>query len=133
MRVIRSIKFTDLENCNIKTLFLSRHEQDTKEVLRNYAQASIAANIVDLIFRVYVGAEIEVRTSKKRLRIKDQSMKTHIMERFVDGTEGMYVRTSDPCLLLHCIETRGNDTDRYSRDSISLGYLSDGLSLRAKQ
>lgn len=98
---------TDQENCNIKTLFLSRYEQDIMEILKEYAQVSIAANIVDL--RLYVGAEIEVRTRRKVLRIKDQSMKDHIMERLVEGAEGMYVRIASPGPL-----TR--DTDKYSGD-----------------
>lgn len=82
----------DHENCNIKTLFVSRHEQDIQELLNNYEQVSIAANLVDL--RLYVGAEIEIRIRTKQLRIKDQSMKDHIMERLVGGAEGMYVRHS---------------------------------------
>jgi len=94
---------TDLENCNIKTLFLSRQEQDIQELLKNYAQVSIAANVVDL--ELYVGAEIEMRTRTKQLRIKDQSMKDHIIERLVGGAEGMYVRLSSSGPLLSGTKT----------------------------
>lgn len=73
----------------IKTIFLSRDEIEIRERLENYTQVSIAARSSDL--RLYVGAEIDLRTRKKRLRIKDQSLKEHILERLVEGADGMYV------------------------------------------
>ena len=78
---------------NTKTLFLSRDEQDIREVLEDYTQISIAAKSSDL--RLYVGAEIDLRMRKRKLRIKDASLKEHIMERLIEGAEGMYV---DPWL-----------------------------------
>ena len=77
------------EKSTIKTLFFSRNEQDIRDFLEDYTQVSIAARSSDL--RLYVGAEIELRTRKKKLRIKDPSLKEHIMERLVDGADGMYV------------------------------------------
>lgn len=74
---------------NTKTLFLSRDEQDIRELLEDYTQISIAAKSSDL--RLYVGAEIELRMRKRKLRIKDASLKEHIMERLIEGAEGMYV------------------------------------------
>ena len=73
----------------VKTLFLSRDEIEIRERLEEYTKVSIAASSSDL--RLYVGAEIDLRTRKKRLRIKDQSLKEHILERLVEGAEGMYV------------------------------------------
>ena len=75
------------EASNIKTLFLSRDEQDIREALEDYSQISIAARSSDL--KIFVGAEIECRTRNKDLRIKDQSLKQDIMERLVEGAEGM--------------------------------------------
>lgn len=72
---------------NIKTLFLSRNEEDIREVLEGYDQVSIAARSSDL--RLFVGAEIELRIRNKDLRIKDESLKQDIMERLVEGADGM--------------------------------------------
>lgn len=72
---------------NTKTLFLSRDEWDIRELLGDYSQISIAARSSDL--RLYVGAEIDLRMRKKRLRIRDQSLKEYIMERLVEGADGM--------------------------------------------
>lgn len=77
----------DGEDTTIKTIFLSRDEIEIRECLGGYTQVSIAARSSDL--RLYVGAEIELRTRKKRLRIRDQSLKEHILERLVEGAEGM--------------------------------------------
>ena len=77
------------DDSTIKTIFLSRDEIDIRERLECYTMVSIAARSSDLT--LYVGAEIDLRTRKKRLRIKDQSLKEYIMERLVEGAEGMYV------------------------------------------
>lgn len=71
----------------VKTLFLSRDEPDIRDVLDEYGQVSIAASTTDL--RLYVGAEIKNRTRNKILRIKDSSLIEQIMERLVDGADGM--------------------------------------------
>ncbi|KAF6222560.1 hypothetical protein HO133_000605 [Letharia lupina] len=78
----------DGEDTTIKTIFLSRDEIEIRERLENYTKVSIAARSNDL--RLYVGAEIDLRTRKRRLRIKDQSLKEHILERLVEGAEGMF-------------------------------------------
>ena len=83
------IALNDGENTTVKTVFLSRDEIEIRERLGNYTKVSIAARSSDL--RLYVGAEIDLRTRKKRLRIKDQSLKEHMLERLVEGAEGMYV------------------------------------------
>ena len=79
----------DDEESTIKTLFLSRDEIEIRERLENYARVSIAATSSDL--KLYVAAEIAVRTRKKKLRIKDQSLKEQIRKRLVEGADGMYV------------------------------------------
>ncbi|KAI4181822.1 MAG: hypothetical protein LQ348_004959, partial [Seirophora lacunosa] len=73
---------------NIKTLFLSRDESDIRGKLGTYKQLAIAARSSDL--RLYVGAEIDTRVRNNRLRIKDQTLKDYIMEKLVDGAEGMF-------------------------------------------
>lgn len=77
----------DSEAGNIKTLFLSRDELEIREVLEGYNEVSIAARSSDL--RLFVGAEIEQRTRNKDLRIKDESLKQDIMDRLVEGADGM--------------------------------------------
>lgn len=72
---------------NIKTLFLSRDELEIRESLEGYDQVSIAARSSDL--RLFVAAEIELRTRNKDLRIKDELLKQEIMERLVQGADGM--------------------------------------------
>ena len=73
--------------CNIKTLFLSRDEEDIRENLDGYEQISIAARSSDL--RLFVAAQIELRIRNRDLRIKDESLKQDIMERLVEGADGM--------------------------------------------
>ena len=75
------------EKTNIRTLFLSRDEPDIRERLEYYTHIPIAARSSDL--RLYVGAEIESRMRNKTLLIKDDSLKECIMERLVEGAEGM--------------------------------------------
>ena len=72
---------------DVRTLFLSRDEQNIRDWLNGYHEISIAATSSDL--RLYVGAEIENRTRRNQLRLKDPSLKEHIMERLVGGAEGM--------------------------------------------
>ncbi|KAL8978025.1 MAG: hypothetical protein Q9205_006297 [Flavoplaca limonia] len=73
---------------NLKTLFLSRDELDIREKLGSCTQLAIGARSHDL--RLYVGAEIDTRIRKNKLRIKDQSLKEYIMETLVNGAEGMF-------------------------------------------
>ncbi|KAL8838837.1 MAG: hypothetical protein Q9170_001959 [Blastenia crenularia] len=77
------------EETNIKTLLLSRNEIEICQCLRNYVELAIAARGSDL--RLYVGAEIEFRIRRNKLRIKDSSLKEEIMEKLVGGAKGMYV------------------------------------------
>lgn len=90
------ITLNELEDTTVKTIFLSRDEIEIRERLERYTKVSIAASSSDL--RLYVGAEIDIRTRKKRLRIKDQSLKEHILERLVEGAEGMYVLYFSICI-----------------------------------
>ena len=82
----------DVDDSTIKTIFLSRDEIEIRERLEDYTKVSIAARSSDL--ELYVAAEIDIRIRKKRLRLKDQSLKEHILERLVRGAEGMYVLLS---------------------------------------
>ena len=72
---------------NIKTLFLSRNEAEIRACLEDYTQVAIAAKSSDLM--LYVGAEIDSRVRKHKLRIKDNSLKEYIMRRLVEEAEGM--------------------------------------------
>ena len=75
------------EDTGIKALFLSRDEVEIRDILDDYPQISIAARSSDL--KLYVGAEMARRISDKELRIKDLSLKEHIMERLIEGADGM--------------------------------------------
>ena len=77
---------------NIRILLLSRDEIDIRDCLAAYTQVSISAQSSDL--RLYVGAEIESRIRKNKLRIKDPDLKEHIIQQLVNGAEGMYVALS---------------------------------------
>ena len=72
---------------NIKTLFTSRLETDIELHLGDYEKISIAATSSDL--KLYVASEIESRSRKKTLRTRDPELKKEIMDRLVDGAEGM--------------------------------------------
>ena len=85
----------DGEHSTVKSIFLSRDEIEIRERLEKYTKVSIAARSSDL--RLYVGAETDIRIRTKRLRIRDQSLKEHILNRLVDGADGMYVQRSITC------------------------------------
>lgn len=72
---------------NIKTLFASRDEVDIRNCLKEYVGISIAAQSGDL--RLYVAAEIETRTSRQQLGIRDPELKEHIMKTLITGAHGM--------------------------------------------
>ena len=74
-------------DANLKTLFLSRDELDIRESLEGYHGFSIAAKNSDL--SLYVGAEIENRTRKKKLNIKSPELRELVRKRLVEGAEGM--------------------------------------------
>ncbi|KAG8527758.1 uncharacterized protein KY384_007912 [Bacidia gigantensis] len=78
---------SDDETNTIKKLFLSRDEIDIRELLSDYAMVSIAAQSSDL--RLYVGAEVDARVRSRQLRMKDRSLKEEILERLVDGADGI--------------------------------------------
>ncbi|KAL8686200.1 MAG: hypothetical protein Q9218_007275 [Villophora microphyllina] len=93
---VHSVEVTELlaslnsrdKKTTIKTLFLSRDEIDIREYLQDYVELAIAAKSSDL--RLYVGAEIDIRMRKNKLRIKDQTLKGYIMEKLVEGAAGMF-------------------------------------------
>lgn len=72
---------------NIRHLFFSRDEYDIRNILKYYSKMSVAARSSDL--QLYVNAEIERRIGVGDLRIRDQALKDHIVERLVGGADGM--------------------------------------------
>ncbi|KAL9027888.1 MAG: hypothetical protein Q9196_003660 [Gyalolechia fulgens] len=85
--LLASLHPTDQET-TIQTLVLSRDEVEIRQYLESYAQVAISARSSDLT--LYVGAEIESRIRKNKLRIKDQSLKGYIMEKLVAEADGMF-------------------------------------------
>ncbi|TVY21838.1 Serine/threonine-protein phosphatase 6 regulatory ankyrin repeat subunit C [Lachnellula arida] len=92
---------------NLKTLFASRDEVDIRNCLSNYANISIAAQSGDL--RLYVAAEIETRTTRNQLGIRDPKLKGHIMKTLITGAEGMFRWVA--CQMDYLCELN-NDDDR---------------------
>ena len=70
------VSLNDCDFMNIKTLFLSLDEPNIRQLLNTYTQLPIAARSSDL--RLYVAAEIESRTRKGRLRVRDKSLVDYI-------------------------------------------------------
>jgi len=71
----------------VKTLFQSRDELHIRDLLHNYDQISIAARSHDL--KLYVASQIELRIQTKRLRLRSEKLKEHIMDRLINGADGM--------------------------------------------
>lgn len=79
------------QSATIRSFLSSRDLIDIKDFLGDYERIPIAAQNVDL--RLYVAAEIEKRTqktSRKRLYLTDPDLKGEIMDKLIDGSEGMF-------------------------------------------
>jgi hypothetical protein len=87
-KIVELLASINIDGYNIKTLFTSRLETDIELHLRDYEKISIAATSSDL--KLYVASEIERRSRKKSLRTRDPELKTEIMDRLVEGAEGMF-------------------------------------------
>lgn len=72
---------------HIRLLIFSRKESEMAPFLQTYEKLSIAAESQDL--RLYVPAQIEERTRLRKLRIRDPNVKDEIVERLVNGADGM--------------------------------------------
>ena len=75
------------EISSVQTLFLSRDEIEIRETLTDYNQLSIAADKGDL--QLYVAAELGARLKSRRLHINNKSAREHILDRLVNGANGM--------------------------------------------
>jgi Cdc6-like AAA superfamily ATPase len=73
----------------IKTLFLSRDEEDIRTVLSDYPEFSIAAQNSDL--RLYVTSQLEERISDGMLTINDLELQASIVDKLINRAAGMYV------------------------------------------
>jgi hypothetical protein len=87
-RVVELLAILNADGFNIKTLFTSRLETDIEVSLESYEKISIAATSSDL--KLYVASEIESRSRKRLLRTRDPDLKKEIMDRLVEGAEGMF-------------------------------------------
>lgn len=72
---------------SVRTLFFSRDEIEIRETLADYTPLAIAADKGDL--QLYVAAELGTRMERGRLHINNKSIKEHIMDRLVNGANGM--------------------------------------------
>jgi hypothetical protein len=87
-RVVELLAILNADGFNIKTLFTSRLETDIEVQLQSYEKISIAATSSDL--KLYVASEIESRSRKKLLRTRNPDLNKEIMDRLVEGAEGMF-------------------------------------------
>ena len=75
------------EMSSVRTLFLSRDEIEIREILTDYTPLSIAADKADL--QLYVAAELAMRMESKRIHINNPSIRERIIDRLVNGANGM--------------------------------------------
>jgi hypothetical protein len=87
-KVVELLASLNADGFNIRTLFTSRLETDIEFHLDSYEKISITVTSSDL--RLYVASEIESRSRKKLLRTRDPDLKGEIMDRLVEGAEGMF-------------------------------------------
>lgn len=72
---------------NVKLLLASRDEPDIRRCLQNFIDVSIAARSSDL--KLYVAAEVQKRMENGTLTIRQNNLKSHIMEVLVEKAAGM--------------------------------------------
>ncbi|ERF71769.1 hypothetical protein EPUS_01684 [Endocarpon pusillum Z07020] len=117
------LEATELLRCinqphgSIRTLFASRCEIDIEECLDDYERVSIAARSSDL--ELYVASEIEIRTKRKQLNIKDPDLKAQIMKRLINGADGMFRWVA--CQLDHLCELGTDRARRTALDKLPRG------------
>ena len=71
----------------VRLLVVSRDEVAIRNQLRDFEHLSIAARNEDL--KLYVSAEIQERSHKGSLKIKNAALKDEILEELVNGADGM--------------------------------------------
>ena len=71
----------------VRLVIFSRKEAVMEPFLEDFIQMSIAAESQDL--RLYVPAQIELRTRLRKLRIKDPNVKDEIIDTLVNDADGM--------------------------------------------
>ena len=72
----------------VRLLLSSRDEQAIRLHMSDFDPVSIAAKNEDL--KLYVSAEIALRTAKGTLNIKNTTLKDEILDRLVHGADGMF-------------------------------------------
>ncbi|KAK5121612.1 hypothetical protein LTR85_004784 [Meristemomyces frigidus] len=77
------------DSASVRMLLSSRRERDIEFALAAFRHLSIAAESQDL--RLYVPTQIEERSRKLKLRIRNVDVKDRIIEKLVNGADGMYV------------------------------------------
>ena len=75
------------ETPGVRIVIFSRKETAMEPILGSFVQVSIAAESRDL--RLYVPAQIELRTRLRKLRIKDPNVKDKIIDTLVNEADGM--------------------------------------------
>jgi hypothetical protein len=72
---------------HVRMLLFSRRENEIELLLNDFEHLSIATASQDL--RLYVPAQIERRVRLGKLRIRSSDVKDEIVERLVNGADGM--------------------------------------------
>ncbi|KAM0718511.1 hypothetical protein Q7P37_005581 [Cladosporium fusiforme] len=73
---------------HLRVLLFSRKQPEMEPFLEKFEQLSIAAESQDL--RLYVPAQIEERVRLRKLRIRNPDTKDEIVEKLVNGADGMF-------------------------------------------
>jgi hypothetical protein len=84
---INVIQRIQQDHRRVRALYASRREADIEQSLGGYEQVSIVARSSDL--ELYVASEIDTRTRKRQLNIKDPDLKEQTMKRLIHGADGM--------------------------------------------
>ncbi|KAI1390860.1 ankyrin repeat-containing domain protein [Hypoxylon trugodes] len=102
------------QNHEIITMaLLSRDEFQIRERLESeFKHIDIQAHTEDI--QLYVASELEERINSRKLRLRDMSLKDHIMTQLVDGAKGMFRWVA--CQLDHLCEL---STDRARREALT--------------
>ncbi|KAF7510128.1 hypothetical protein GJ744_007027 [Endocarpon pusillum] len=117
LKAIELLQCINQPHGSIRTLFASRCEIDIEECLDDYERVSIAARRSDL--ELYVASEIEIRTKRKQLNLKDPDLKAQIMKRLINGADGMFRWVA--CQLDHLCELGTDRARRTALDKLPRG------------
>ena len=85
--VSEALSMMKVDGTSVHTLIFSRKELSIEPFLEDFRHIEIAAESQDL--RLYVPVQIEERCRRRKLRIRDAGVKDLIIDKLVNGADGM--------------------------------------------